>query len=228
MRRGAWAPVRLGSLVPSRHAVNPHLAIPLRSSGAPLADDNPVILAVHGRNQGPDDILDVVASLDWPEATVVVPTADAATWYPDGFMVPFEANEPRLTHALDAVDEWVRGLAETGVARDRLVLLGFSQGACLVAEYTIRNPARYRGIAILTGGAIGPEGTTWDEDAGSFDGTPVFFGTSDVDAWVPEARVHETAAVFDRMGAAVTLRVYPLMPHHVSAREAADCRAALA
>ena len=65
-----------------------------------------------------------------------------------------------------------------------------------------------------------PPGTTWHAD-GSFDGTPVFLGCSDVDAHVPKHRVDESAAVFRRMGATVTERIYPGMGHIVNDDEIA-------
>jgi predicted esterase len=67
---------------------------------------------------------------------------------------------------------------------------------------------------------IGPPGTTWNYP-GSFSGTPVFLGCSDVDAHVPKPRVEESAGVFDRMGARVTMRLYPGMGHLVNQDEIA-------
>jgi predicted esterase len=43
----------------------------------------------------------------------------------------------------------------------------------------------------------------------------VFLGTSDVDEWVPEPRVRETASVMTGLGARVTLEVYLGMGHVV-------------
>ena len=71
------------------------------------------------------------------------------------------------------------------------------------------------GVLAFSGGAIGPPGTIWNHP-GRFDGAPVFLGCSDQDAHVPESRVRETAAVFTRMGADVTLRIYPGMGHLVN------------
>jgi hypothetical protein len=64
-----------------------------------------------------------------------------------------------------------------------MLLLGFSQGACLTAEFAVRHAGRYGGLIVFSGGLIGPPGSTWDV-AGDFAGTPVFLGCSDVDAHV--------------------------------------------
>ena len=47
----------------------------------------------------------------------------------------------------------------------------------------------------------------------------MFLGSSDIDAHVPKARVDESAIVFERMGAAVTKRIYPGMGHLVNEDE---------
>ena len=70
----------------------------------------------------------------------------------------------------------------------------------------------------LSGGLIGPPGTPRDY-AGSMAGTPVFLGCSDIDAHIPLERVHESAEVFRRLGAAVDERIFPGMGHTVNAEE---------
>lgn len=203
--------------------MNPHLDQPLRYYGTPLDAADAVVVAVHGRNQEPAFMQTVFDRLGWEGAACVLPTAADRSWYPGSFMAPIEENEPRLSQALEAYDHWVETITNHGVDRERIVLMGFSQGACLTAEYAVRNPTRYGGLIILTGGAIGPPGTTWDPD-GSLENTPAFLGTSDVDEWVPVERVHETTALFRRLGADVTERVYEGMGHLVSDDEVAEIR----
>ena len=89
-----------------------------------------------------------------------------------------------------------------GIGAERTMLLGFSQGACLSLEFAARHAARYRGIAGLSGGLIGPDGTP-REYSGGFDGAPVFLGCSDVDAHIPATRVRESALVASCLGFAL-------------------------
>jgi predicted esterase len=72
----------------------------------------------------------------------------------------------------------------------------------------------------LSGALIGPDGTHRDYE-GSFDGTSVFLGCSDVDPNIPLARVHESAEVFRRLGASVDERIYKRMGHIVNGDELA-------
>ena len=175
----------------------------------------PVVVMLHGRGAGPENILDLVPRLDRPQFEYVAPAAPNRTWYPFSFMAEIEKNEPFLSNALATVGRAVAEAEAKGVGRNQIVLLGFSQGACLATEFMIRNASRFGGLIAFSGGAIGPPGTVWNE-SGRFDGTPMFFGCSDIDAHVPEVRVRESAALCARMGADVTTTIYPGMGHLVS------------
>jgi predicted esterase len=152
--------------------------------------------------------------------TYLAPAAADRTWYPYSFMAETASNEPGLSSALNVLTMLVARIEGAGVPRSRIVLLGFSQGACLTAEFAVRHASRLGGVVIFSGGLIGPPGTTWDYP-GHFDGTPVFLGCSDHDSHVPESRVAESADVLARMGAAVTKRIYPAMGHLVNDDEIA-------
>jgi predicted esterase len=137
-----------------------------------------------------------------------------------------ERNEPALTSALVAIDGLVATLGVAGFDPSRVALLGFSQGACLALEYAARHARRYGALIGLSGGLIGPPGTS-REYPGAFADTPVFLGCSDVDAHIPVERVHESAATFTRMGAKVTERIYPGMGHTVNGDEVREVRTLL-
>jgi predicted esterase len=206
--------------------MSPHTGQPILTAGAPLGEGRGVVVMVHGRNAGPQDILTLVPALDRPDFTYLAPTAANHTWYPYSFLTETAKNEPDLSSALSAVHALVDDAVARGVPRDRIVLLGFSQGACLAAETAVRHAARYGGVIIFSGGLIGPPGTTWN-GPGSFAGTPIFLGCSDQDAHIPKSRVEETARVFERMGADVTTRLYPGMGHLVSQDEITFAKAIL-
>jgi predicted esterase len=204
----------------------PHAGQPVLTAGAPLGEGSGVVIMVHGRNAGPHDILTLVPALDRPDFTYLAPAAANRTWYPYSFMAETAKNEPDLSSALSATHALIDQTTARGVRLDQIVLLGFSQGACLAAESAVRHPSRYGGILVFSGGLIGPPGTTWNH-AGSFAGTPVFLGCSDQDAHIPRSRVEESADVFLRMGAEVTARLYPGMGHLVSDDEIAFARGVL-
>jgi phospholipase/carboxylesterase len=174
------------------------------------------MIMIHGRNAGPANILDLAPVLRRPDFLYVAPAAAGGTWYPYSFMFPRERNEPGISSGLAVIESLVTDLLAGGFASHQIMLLGFSQGACLTSEFSIRHPRRYGGVMALSGGLIGEPGTTWDDvTTTALEGTPVFLGCSDVDSHIPAERVLETEAVFRRLGTNVTRKLYPGMGHTV-------------
>ena len=198
--------------------MQPHAGQPILRAGAAPDAARAAMIMIHGRNAGPANILDLVPVLDRPEFLYVAPAAAGGTWYPLSFMAPREKNEPGISSGLAVIESLVNDLMRV-FTPNQIILLGFSQGACLTSEFSIRHPRRYGGVTVLSGGLIGPPGTSWDDVTAPLDGTPVFLGCSDVDSHIPAERVLESEAVFRRLGAAVTRKLYPGMGHTVNGDE---------
>ena len=199
--------------------MQPHFGNPVSYAGANVASAPAAMILVHGRGASPASILDLFEHLDRPDVAALAPAAAGGTWYPYSFMAPREQNEPGITSGLFVIESLVTRLLEHGLPSHKIILLGFSQGACLSSEFAMRHPRKYGGVMALSGGLIGPPGTNWDNVQGSLDGTPVFLGCSDVDSHIPATRVIESEAVFRRMGADVERRLYPGMGHMVNEDE---------
>jgi predicted esterase len=176
------------------------------------------MVMVHGRGARADDILLLARELPGSGFAFLAPQAAGNTWYPHRFLDPLAHNEPWLSSALAVVANVLAQVAAARIPPERTLLLGFSQGACLTLEYVARNARRYGGVAALSGGLIGPDGTSRDY-AGSLEGTPVFLGCSDVDPHIPKERVLEAAEVLQRLGGGVTARLYPNLNHTVNRDE---------
>jgi phospholipase/carboxylesterase len=205
----------------------PHGGQPVTRAGATLAAARAAVIMIHGRGAAPRNILDLVPVIGHPRAAYLAPAAAGGTWYPQSFMAPIEQNEPGIGSGVSVIHGLIDEVIAAGIPAERIMLLGFSQGACLACTAAQRRPDRYGGVIVFTGGLIGPPGTSWSGD-GRFRSTPVFFGCSDRDAHVPAARVQESAAVFQHMGALVTTRIYPGMGHLVNEDEAGFARELLA
>jgi predicted esterase len=199
--------------------MKPHDRQPLLRAGADDANARAAMIMIHGRNAGPANILDLVRVLDRSDFAYLAPGAAGGTWYPYSFMAPREQNEPGISSGLAVIESIASDLLAEGFESHQIVLLGFSQGACLTAEFSIRHPRRYGGVMVLSGGLIGPPGSSWDDVTTPLDGTPVFLGCSDRDAHIPAERVLESEVVFRRLGADVTRKLYPGMGHTVIADE---------
>lgn len=173
---------------------------------------------VHGRGDSAPGILGLAQAFGRNDIAYVAPQATNNTWYPNSFLAPMEDNEPWLSSALDTVGAVIDEVNATGIDRERIVLLGFSQGACLVSEYAARHATRYGGVVALSGGLIGPPGTPRQYPE-SLSATPVFLGCSDIDPHIPVDRVHETADVLAGLGGEVEKRIYPNFGHSVNQDE---------
>jgi predicted esterase len=206
---------------------DPHAGQPVLRLGPPLKEARLVAILLHGRGASAEDILGLAHQFSATDVAYMAPQAAGSTWYPYSFLAPIARNEPWLGSALAIVAGLVAEAERAGIAADRIAIMGFSQGACLTLEFAARHAQRYAAIVAFTGGLIGPTGTPRDY-SGEFAGTPVFIGSSDVDPHIPLERIHESTAVFERMGARVDERVYPGMGHTINADELRAVNALLA
>ncbi len=172
------------------------------------------LILVHGRGDSAQGILQLANVLDAPGYAYLAPNASGNTWYPNSFLASIESNEPDITLRTGRYCRSCRTCRGGGHPSERVVLGGFSQGACLASEFVARNARRYGGLLVFSGGLIGPPGTPRDY-GGSLAGTPVFVGCSDVDFHIPLERVQETSTILTRMGGDVTERIYPGMGHTI-------------
>lgn len=191
----------------------PHRGQAVMHTGAKLEDAEAAMILVHGRGASAQSILGLSQELYHESIAYLAPQAAGHTWYPYSFLAPIAQNEPGISSGLQAIDDLVNLIQDRGISNERIILGGFSQGACLTSEYAARNPERYGGLLIFSGGVIGPLGMPRSYE-GSLDGTPVFIGCSEADAHIPVERVHETADLFAAMGAEVTKSIYPAEMGH--------------
>ena len=223
---------------PDPHAGDdPHGDEPLVTAGTPVTDADAALVLVHGRGATARSVVDLGEQLAGDrDVALLAPAAAGNTWYPNSFLAPVADNEPGRSSGLRAVGSAVNRAVEAGIDRDRVLVGGFSQGACLASEFVARNPARYGGLAVFSGGLIGEAvdvddyladatgdgGAEAGSDAeGPIAGTPAFVGCSDVDPHIPEERVHETTAVLEALGADVDERIYEGMGHGINDDEVA-------
>jgi predicted esterase len=197
---------------------DPHAGQPVLRRGPEPARARVTMILVHGRGDNAAGILGLTDEFEAADVCWLAPQAALNTWYPYSFLSPMEQNQPALDSALRVIEGLLRTLEEDGVAAARVGLMGFSQGACLAQEFAARNARRYAAIVGLSGGLIGPPGTP-RAYPGTFAGTPVFLGCSDIDPHIPLSRVKESAEIFRGMGANVDERIYPRMGHTVNADE---------
>jgi phospholipase/carboxylesterase len=204
---------------------NAHLSTETATAGNPGATVAAVV--VHGRDQDPEYMLEqLVARLGLDDdVAYVLPRAADRSWYPGRFYDPMEDNEPCLGWSLEAIETAVAQARGRGRALPRVALIGFSQGACIVAEHLARRPEPYGAAAILTGALFG---TAADRmPVGSVNGLPMFFGIARDDDWIPVDAVRDTVKAFQRAGARCDLHVYDDPEHGINDDEIVAVRTLL-
>ena len=118
----------------------------LQRRGHELAGAAGAMILLHGRGGSAEDIIGLAAAFDFPGVAYLAPEAAGHAWYPYSFLSPLEQNQPALTTALERVAQVVDDVTRAGIPREKLVIAGFSQGACLASEFVARNPAHYGGL----------------------------------------------------------------------------------
>lgn len=204
-----------------------HQSQPILTIGEPIEQAQAAMIMLHGRGASAEDILTLTPEFSQPGFVYLAPQAAGFAWYPNSFLAPLASNEPDLSSALALIAALFAQLELHNLPAERVILLGFSQGACLALEFAARNARRYGAIVGLSGGLIGPDGTPRDYPA-SLAGTPVFLGCSDIDPHIPKERVLESAEVLQRLGGNVDTQLYPGMGHTVNKHEMQAVQAIMA
>jgi phospholipase/carboxylesterase len=202
---------------------DPHRNQPILQRGRELDSAAAAVILVHGRGASAEDIFGLAEELGMPELAYLAPEAAGNSWYPYSFMEPIEQNQPWLDSALGLLAKTIERATAAGITKDRVVFVGFSQGACLATEFVARTATHYGGLVAFTGGLIGPEGARFSY-SGDLSGTPCFLGAGDPDPHVPWERVEESASVLSGLGGDVTLRRYSGLPHTINRDELEHAR----
>ncbi|HTU31895.1 MAG TPA: hypothetical protein VMF07_21065 [Solirubrobacteraceae bacterium] len=207
----------------SIHPGDPHAETRLVRLGPPPAEARLATILMHGRDQDDTVTGDLAGRLDVADVAHVLPVASARSWYPGRYFDPLASLEPHLGGALAAID---RAIAAAGLPDERLVLAGFSQGACLIAEYLARQgPRQFHGAAILTGSLLGTP--TERAEPRIAPGLPMAFASSRHDDWIPIDDALDTADRFRQAGATVTVAELEDRIHHISDEAVTQLRALL-
>lgn len=173
------------------------------------------VLAVHGRFQSPAFMHETAERFDAAPVRFFAPEAAGNTWYPNSYRDPTDRNRPELDESVRVIEASLDQLADAGFGPDRVVLWGFSQGACLLTHYVLGWPGRFAGLVLFTGGYLG-ERLPPPLPGEPFLGVPVVVRSVEQDPWVSPTRVRETATLLSAAGAAVDLRIDPGDEHIIT------------
>jgi phospholipase/carboxylesterase len=215
---------------PPPTAPSPSLHVLSIRASAPTS----LVVLLHGVGADADSFHDIARAL-----APSLPKSDFVT--PDGFE-PFDApgamagrqwfsmngvteeNRPaRVRAAGAAVSTWIdRELEERGLGRDRLVVVGFSQGAMVAGWLAVhRTPAP--AAVVMFSGRVADDAPPV---AGSV-ATPVLLAHGADDPRISVSAVEPGAKTLEAWGARVTKRVYRGLGHQIDGVELRDAEAFL-
>ncbi|MDZ7658914.1 alpha/beta hydrolase [Fodinibius sp.] len=198
----------------------PHQNQQIVTGGVDLDEAKMAMILIHGRGASAQSMLMFADEFEAEQIHYRAIQAEGHTWYSRSFMAPKEMNQPGIKSGLQAIYDQIAELNNIGIPTNKVVLLGFSQGACLTTEFAARHPQQFAGIVGLSGGLIGDE-INLQNYKGSMKQTPVFLGCSDRDPHIPQERVDLTEEIFQKIGANVTKKIYVGMGHTVNQDEIA-------
>ena len=204
--------------------VNPHLSRAPVAAGHSLVGARMACVLVHGRDQDDGVMLDVAKRLNLGHVAYLFPLAAERSWYPGRYFDPVTENEPHLSWAIEACGAALATARAAGVPDQRVVLGGFSQGACVVAELLAREPRPIAGAAILTGSL---PGRPVDRTLPPLAGLRMLFALGRYDEWIALADARATGQAFERAGAEIVFETYEDREHHINDQAVAGLRALL-
>ncbi len=198
------------------------------------------LVLLHGRGAGAADITQFGAAIAVPDVTCLAPEAPGLSWWPTSFLSPMEQMEPFVAAGLEQVDAAIATFEDAGLTRDRIAILGFSQGGCLALEYLARRGAGLGHGFALSAGLVGTSDAngepgralygygdkefTYDADLA---GTSLYTSCHAADPHIPLKRFEDSYRVMEGLGATVTARVKPGQGHGIDEQDVVAIREAL-
>jgi len=135
-----------------------------------------------------------------------------------------EHRAERVREAGGEVSRWIDSeLARRGLGGDRLVIVGFSQGAMVAAWLAVHRQVHPAAVVMLSG-LVADDGAP----VSGASPTPVFVAHGDRDRVISVSYVEPGVQILQAWGARVTTRIYPGLDHHVDPQELSDVREFLA
>jgi predicted esterase len=184
------------------------------TAGVPLAEAEAACVLLHGRGQSPEVMLDlVVARMHSVGVHYVLPRAAGGTWYEARAVDPLTPRtRAQLAASLDQVSRDIEALLVRGWRADRMLLAGFSQGACLALEWVLSRGPVPAALAVLTGCRVGADARGGQR----LDGLPVYMANGDADPWIPVPNYNDAAVTLSDLGAVVEADLLVGRDHTVS------------
>jgi phospholipase/carboxylesterase len=190
------------------------------------------VVWLHGLGADGHDFEPIVPWLRWPGAPsvrYVFPHAPVRpvtvnggmqmrAWYDiRGFQIDRDQDEDAILESMDQATALVRREQERGIAAERILVAGFSQGGAIAIQCALRYPERLAGLIALSTYMLRADHLQSERHAANH-GLPVFQGHGRSDPIVPLRLGQDASARLQALGHPVDWHEYP-MQHAVCPEE---------
>ncbi len=205
--------------------------IEVQTSSSPAAS----VIWLHGLGADGNDFVPIVRELDlggvlpirfvFPHAPQIPVTINGGyvmrAWYDIlGMEIVRREDAAGLRRSQALVEELIAGEKARGIAPERIVLAGFSQGCAMTLLTGLRHPERLAGLMCLSGYLPLAASTAAEASPANRD-VPIFMAHGSQDPVIAMARSAESCKALVALGYSVEWHEYP-MPHSVCQEEIAD------
>lgn len=202
----------------------PYLEQASHSAGQPL------VIFLHGFGSNEEDLFSLRQQL--PDAYTYLSLRAPMSVEPDAYKwfskKPGDGDYDGVTTELASsqrlLGEFIsKAAAKYHTTADKVVLVGFSQGAIMSYEVALRRPASVRGIAVLSGSLL-PVLHAELVPSPQLHKLAVFIGHGSDDPQLPVKDATEADRALRALGMTPQLQVYPGMGHTIGDAELGDLR----
>jgi len=196
------------------------------------------IIWMHGLGADGSDFVPIVRELElsdlppirfvFPHAPMMPVTINGGyvmrAWYDIlGVNLIDREDKTGLRNSQNAIEQLIAREKSRGIAADRIVLAGFSQGCAMALQTGLRYPETLAGLICLSG-YLPLAATLTAERHKANQNTPIFMAHGRSDAVVPTDRAEKSRDLLTTLGYSVAWHEYA-MPHSVCAEELEDISA---
>ncbi len=204
------------------------LALPYLAATPADAKDKPLIIFLHGYGSDERDLFSIRDDLsqDYSYLSVRAPSevdGGGYKWFTqDVDQTDYEGVTSDVSKSTDLLRTFIEQATEKyGTQPDKVVLVGFSQGAMMSYQIGLQHPELVRGIAPLSGKILAPLKARLKPDD-RLNALKVFIGHGSADSRVPFSGATEARTLLDNLLINPEFHAYAGAGHTITAAEVAD------
>lgn len=191
--------------------------------------NQPLVIFLHGYGSNEADLFGLRQRLpaSYTYVSVRAPQTleeGSYQWFHRKGQGPYDGVTSELASGAELIGQFVRAaLAKYQTQPDKVVLVGFSQGAVMAYEVGLRHPQSVRGIAALSGKIL-PVLATQVKNNPSLQRLGIFIGHGTLDQRLPYSDAVDAQRLLQGLSLQPQFHAYPGLGHSISEAEIDDLK----